>query len=199
MKSNEYWKTMETELQVMRSKRKEMTKENSTTEQRQALSKQIHLMSVKINQHNKAAKHRAENPIDRSNTLVYRMFGKSERDLSPDEYREYNGVQHRLRRQELKQIKCNQKKEVTIKTLWVAACSGDIDTLRNHFSEYPQTINKRYRAFGREHSLIMGAYRNGNYNVVDYLISIGETITDEEKAEADTIMNCMKYLEKINK
>ena len=199
MKSNEYWKTMETELQVMRSKRKEMTKENSTTEQRQALSKQIHLMSVKINQHNKAAKHRAENPIDRSNTLVYRMFGKSERDLSPDEYREYNGVQHRLRRQELKQRKCNQKKEVTIKTWWVAACSGDIDTLRNHFSEYPQTINKRYRAFGREHSLIMGAYRNGNYNVVDYLISIGETITDEEKAEADTIMNRMKYLEKINK
>ena len=104
MKSNEYWKTMETELQVMRSKRKETTKENSTTEQRQALSKQIHLMSVKINQHNKAAKHRAENPIDRSNTLVYRMFGKSERDLSPDEYREYNRVQHRLRRQELKQI-----------------------------------------------------------------------------------------------
>ena len=199
MKSNEYWKTMETELQVMRSKRKEMTKENSTTEQRQALSKQIHLMSVKINQHNKAAKHRAENPIDRSNTLVYRMFGKSERDLSPDEYREYNRVQHRLRRQELKQIKCNQKKEATIKTLWVAACSGDIDTLRNHFSEYPQTINKRYRAFGREYSLIMGAYRNGNYNVVDDLISIGETITDEEKAEADTIMNRMKYLEKINK
>lgn len=199
MKSNEYWKTMETELQVMRSKRKEMTKENSTTEQRQALSKQIHLMSVKINQHNKAAKHRAENPIDRSNTLVYRMFGKSERDLSPDEYREYNRVQHRLRRQELKQIKCNQKKEATIKTLWVAAYSGDIDTLRNHFSEYPQTINKRYRAFGREHSLIMGAYRNGNYNVVDYLISIGETITDEEKAEADAIMNRMKYLEKINK
>ena len=45
----------------------------------------------------------------------------------------------------------------------------------------------------------MGAYRNGNYNVVDYLISIGETITDEEKTEADTIMNRMKYLEKINK
>ena len=116
MKSNEYWKTMETELQVMRSKRKEMTKENSTTEQRQALSKQIHLMSVKINQHNKAAKHRAENPIDRSNTLVYRIFGKSERDLSPDEYREYNRVQHRLKRQELKRINCNQKKEATIKT-----------------------------------------------------------------------------------
>lgn len=199
MKSNEYWKTMETELQVMRSKRKEMTKENSTTEQRQALSKQIHLMSVKINQHNKAAKHRAENPIDRSNTLVYRMFGKSERDLSPDEYREYNRVQHRLRRQELKRINCNQKKEATIKTLWIAACSGDIDTLHNQFSEYPQTINKRYRAFGREHSLIMGAYRNGNYDVVDYLISVGETITDEEKSEADMIMNRMKYLEKINK
>ena len=199
MKSNEYWKTMETELQVMRSKRKEMTKENSTTEQRKALSKQIHLMSVKINQHNKATKHRAENPIDRSNTLVHRMFGKSERDLSPDEYREYNRVQHRLRRQELKRINCNQKKEFTIKTLWIAACSGDIDTLCNHFFEYPQSVNKRYKAFGREHSLIMGAYRNGNYDVVDYLISIGETITDEEKFEADMIMNRMKYLEKINK
>ena len=199
MKSNEYWKTMETELQVLKSKRGEMNKGNSTAEQRQALSKQIHLLSVKINQHNKVAKRRAENPIDRSNTLIHKMFGKSERDLSPDEYREYNRVQHRLRRRELKRINCNQKKEATIKTLWIASCSGDIDTLRNQFSVYPQTINKRYRAFGREHSLIMGAYRNGNYDVVDYLISIGETITDEEKSEADMIMNRMKYLEKINK
>ena len=199
MKSNEYWKTMETELQVLKSKRGEMNKGNSTAEQRKALSKQIHLLSVKINQHNKVAKHRAENPIDRSNTLVHRMFGKSERDLSPDEYREYNRVQHRLRRRELKRINCTQKKESTIKTLWIAACSGDIDTLCNHFSEYPHSVNKRYKAFGREHSLIMGAYRNGNYDVVDYLISIGETITDEEKSEADMIMNRMKYLEKINK
>ena len=116
MKSNEYWKTMETELQVLKSKRGEMNKGNSTAEQRQALSKQTHLLSVKINQHNKVAKRRAENPIDRSNTLVHRMFGKSERDLSPDEYREYNRVQHRLRRQELKCINCNQKNESTIKS-----------------------------------------------------------------------------------
>ena len=116
MKSNEYWEALETELQVLRSKRGEMNKDNSTAEQRKALSKQIHLLSVKINQHNKVVNHRAENPIDRSNTLVHRMFGKSERDLSPDEYREYNRVQHRLRRQELKRIKCNQKNESTIKS-----------------------------------------------------------------------------------
>lgn len=116
MKSNEYWKTMESELQVLKSKRGEMNKDNSTAEQRKTLSKQIHLLSVKINQHNKVANYRAENPIDRSNTLVHRMFGKSERNLSPDEYREYNRVQHRLRRRELKRIKCNQKNKSTIKS-----------------------------------------------------------------------------------
>ena len=116
MKSNEYWKTMETELQVLKSKRGEMNKDNSTAEQRQALSKQIHLLSVKINQHNKVANLFVYFFIFIFNFFIHRMSGKSERDLSPDEYREYNRVQNRLRRRELKRINCNQKKEATIKT-----------------------------------------------------------------------------------
>lgn len=66
----------------------------------------------------------------------------------------------------------------TIEKLWEAACSGDVNTLKKC---YKKAENRRYLSFGQEHSLIMGAFRNNQWEVINYLSSIGETITAEEK------------------
>lgn len=105
MKSNEYWEMMESELQTLLIQKANMTKQNSETEQRKDLSKQIHLIKVKLNQHQKVLQYREEHPIVRTNSLVYEMFGKKLRELTTEEYRKYNNLQHKLRRQELKRLK----------------------------------------------------------------------------------------------
>lgn len=78
--------------------------------------------------------------------------------------------------------------------LWEAACYGDLDTLKNYYENGGET-GYRYFAFGKNNSLIAGAYRNGNYDVVRYLISRGEAIEDHEKHEIDFTM--MEAIETI--
>ena len=68
-----------------------------------------------------------------------------------------------------------------IEQLWEASCSGDINTLKHYYRRESRVLNRRYKAFGGETSLIMGAFRNNQFDTVDYLISVGETITDDEK------------------
>ena len=70
----------------------------------------------------------------------------------------------------------------SVDELWPAACSNDQKTIREYFDNGGQR-NLRYRAFGRDHSLIMGAYRNGFMDMCELLISYGETVTDAEKGE----------------
>ena len=69
-----------------------------------------------------------------------------------------------------------------ISCLWNAACSGDLTTLRKYYSGACK-LNRRYYKFGRDHSLIAGAYRNGQIETVDFLIEMGETICDHERSE----------------
>ncbi len=71
---------------------------------------------------------------------------------------------------------------MTIEKLWSAACSGDLTTLRNYYSGVCE-LNRRYHKFGKAHSLIAGAYRNGQIETVDFLIEMGETICDHERSE----------------
>lgn len=79
-----------------------------------------------------------------------------------------------------------------IEKLWESACSGDIKVLEKY---YKTAENMRYLKFGKEHSLIMGAFRNNQWKVIDYLLSIGESITQEEKEEIHTELNRVKYME----
>lgn len=79
-----------------------------------------------------------------------------------------------------------------IEKLWEAACSGDINILKQY---YKIAENMRYQKFGKEHSFIMGAFRNNQWEIIDYLLSIGETITREEKEEIQTELNRIKYME----
>lgn len=62
---------------------------------------------------------------------------------------------------------------MTIEKLWEAACCGENEKLIKYFSNGGK-VNQRYNKFGKAHSLIAGAYRNGNFETVDLLYTYGE-------------------------
>lgn len=105
--------------------------------------------------------------------------------------------------------KPDKKKEISIEDLWTYACSGDVENLKAYY-ESGSTANRRYYKFGVYHSLIAGAYRNGYYDVVSFLLDNGETITKEEHREIDirkvymdeflqTVDNVISYFKYHNK
>ena len=81
---------------------------------------------------------------------------------------------------------------VNIENLWSYACSGNLEKLKKYF-ENGGEVNRRYSKFNQEHSLIAGAYRNKQHNTVNFLLSVGETITLEEAEEF------REYLDKFGK
>lgn len=72
----------------------------------------------------------------------------------------------------------------TISSLWEYACSGNNGRLASYYRRRGK-LNNRHCIGGRYNSLIAGAYRNGHYDTVKYLISVGETILPSEKEEID--------------
>lgn len=87
---------------------------------------------------------------------------------------------------------------VRIEMLWEYACCGDTDSLRIYYENGGET-NRRYSAFGGEHSLIMGAYRNNQFETVEYMLSVGETVTQIEKNEFNIELQKIMCLRKIVK
>lgn len=79
----------------------------------------------------------------------------------------------------------------SIYELWLASCSGDMETLKEYFSNGGM-LNRRYNKFGKNHSLIAGAYRNGNIETVEYLLDIGESIEEDEQQEMTEFFNSRK-------
>ncbi len=84
-----------------------------------------------------------------------------------------------------------------IEKLWEYSCSGDIEALKKHFSLNRSELNKRYSKFGREHSLIMGVFRNNQFETVEYLMSVGETVTAEEKKEINKELKRIELLRRL--
>lgn len=68
--------------------------------------------------------------------------------------------------------------------LWTAATGGDLDYIHNHYKNGGKP-NQRFNGFGKDHSLIMGAVRNGRWDIVDALQKYGETILPDEQDEFD--------------
>ena len=66
--------------------------------------------------------------------------------------------------------------------LFEYACSGNIDKLKEHY-EGGGTVGNSINRFGNEHSLIMGAFRNDQFDTVEYLLGIGEKPTPKEQEE----------------
>jgi hypothetical protein len=82
---------------------------------------------------------------------------------------------------------------MTIEKLWEYTCSGENEKLQEYYNNGGET-NRRYKAFGKFHSLIAGAYRNGNTETVLLLIDNGETILESEKEEIKLINIYMENL-----
>lgn len=81
-----------------------------------------------------------------------------------------------------------------INKLWEYACSGNTEELKKYYDD-GGSINNRYIRFGESHSLIMGAFRNNHYDTVEYLMSVGETLSKKEYSE---IKNELRKQELMN-
>ena len=84
------------------------------------------------------------------------------------------------------------KNGLSIFDLWRYACNGNTQRLKKYYAG-GGIKNLRYKAFGTEHSLIAGAFRNRQHDTVEYLISIGETVMLTEAEEF------RDYLDKFSK
>lgn len=71
---------------------------------------------------------------------------------------------------------------MTMEKLWETACCGENEKLKKYY-ESGGEINRRWKAFGKTHSLIAGAYRNGNLDTVDLLYKYGERPETHEMDE----------------
>ena len=83
-----------------------------------------------------------------------------------------------------------------INKLWEYACSGNIEKLKNYY-ENGGSINNRYFRFGESHSLIMGAFRNNEFDTVEYLMSIGEELTNKEYLDVKGEMRKQEVLHEM--
>lgn len=85
---------------------------------------------------------------------------------------------------------------ISIDELWSWACSGEIEKLKEYYDN-GGSINNRYFKFGDSHSLIMGAFRNNQFDTVEYLMSVGEEITPKEYDAMQTEMQKMNIIQRL--
>ena len=83
-----------------------------------------------------------------------------------------------------------------INKLWEHACSGNIEELKKYYDN-GGSVNNRYIKFGEGHSLIMGAFRNNQFDTVEYLMSVGEEISPKEYEEIQTEMRKLDIMQKL--
>ena len=84
--------------------------------------------------------------------------------------------------------------KMLIYKLWEYACNGDIEKLKQYYSEHNE-INRRYCRFNKEHSLIMGAFRNQQYDMVRWLKNHGCRLTHDEQDEINMEYMRIKTIE----
>lgn len=83
-----------------------------------------------------------------------------------------------------------------INKLWEHACSGNIEELKKYYDN-GGSVNNRYIKFGEGHSLIMGAFRNNQFDTVEYLMSVGEEISPKEYEEIQTEMRKLDIMQRL--
>lgn len=76
-----------------------------------------------------------------------------------------------------------------IEKLWTAACAGDTEKLKEFLKTNKDDLNLRFNSFGKNHSLIIGAFRNRQFETVEFLIFNGGTIEPHEKEETSNYIN----------
>lgn len=84
-----------------------------------------------------------------------------------------------------------------IEKLWQYACSGNITELKKYYEQECGEVNRRYERFGHSNSLVMGAFRNRQFETVDYLLDVGEIITRDEDKEISDMLNKAELMRRI--
>ncbi len=87
---------------------------------------------------------------------------------------------------------------MTAEKLFELACAGETETLRKLYHS-GQRLDVTYEKFGKEHSLIMGAFRNRQWDTVRWLLGSGAGLTPAEQAEINDRYQEMQLIEKIQK
>ena len=67
--------------------------------------------------------------------------------------------------------------------LFSYACAGNIKGLKEYYQSKEAVTGRTFQKFGKEHSLVMGAFRNDQFETVEFLLKKGETLTSEEKEQ----------------
>ena len=84
----------------------------------------------------------------------------------------------------LDEVKVSSKgsKPVTVDKFWEYVCAGNDDMVLD-ICKNDQVPTEFYHRFGRDHSYIMGAIRNGNYSTAKILLTFGGTLANGEGEE----------------
>ncbi len=85
---------------------------------------------------------------------------------------------------------------MTAEKLFELACAGEIETLRGLYQN-GQRLDVTHEKFGKEHSLIMGAFRNRQWDTARWLLGSGAKLTLEERAEINDRYQEMRLIEEM--
>lgn len=83
-----------------------------------------------------------------------------------------------------------------LENLWTAVCCNDLKYMKEYYANGGEP-NKRYSKFEHDNSLIMGALRNKNYDMVELLKENRETILKDELEEYKQLMATHNYHDNI--
>lgn len=124
-------------------------------------------------------------------------MGESQK-LTEDEEDSDDTSEESLRASVMRELGDNASEdEINHELVWSAVCSNNQDLVSKLFSDGSIKPNTRYERFGNNNSLIMGALRNNNFDMVDFLKSLGETILKSELEEYKSIMAKRNYSDDV--
>lgn len=85
---------------------------------------------------------------------------------------------------------------MTAEKLFELACAGETETLRELYQNR-QRLDVTYEKFGKEHSLIMGAFRNRQWDTARWLLGSGAKLTLAEQAEINDRYQEMRLIKEM--
>ncbi len=87
---------------------------------------------------------------------------------------------------------------MTIEKLFELACAGETEMLRELYQN-GQRLDVTHEKFGEKHSLIMGAFRNRQWDMVRWLLDSGARLTPAEQEEINGRYQEMRLIAEMQK
>lgn len=86
---------------------------------------------------------------------------------------------------------------MTAEKLFELACAGETETLKRLYQN-GQRLDVTYEKFGKEHSLIMGAFRSQQWDMARWLLVSGAKLTLAEQAEISDRYQEMQLIKEMH-